>query len=252
MPVSTRNVTFSRNLLDEATLYNNCEWLFRSISTWMMIMIMMIIPNCFNVDGDYHYNNYFEVLQPGWSSSATQDPEWPAQIRSAVDLFKLGMMSIFARTSRVLEKYWIDNNCENISSSKKSIECAIVKFKMGTSWQPQSLRWGSNGTQNDPPVKKLFSKFWGNVKNKKSQQFLMPCYVMNMFHWTKWNKMRPPLSPNHPGSCTYLERLRGQGRPVVHCDFTKTILLHISSLLTFSFNLRENTNRCNESTWCSC
>ena len=70
-----------------------------------MIMIIMIIPNCFNLDGDYDYNNYFEVLQPGWSSSATQDPEWPAQIRSAVDLFKLGMMSIFARTSRVLEKY---------------------------------------------------------------------------------------------------------------------------------------------------
>ena len=55
--------------------------------------------------------------------------------------------------------------------------------------------------------------------------------------------MRPPLSPNHPGSCTYLERLRGQGGPVVHCDVAEVILLNVSSLLTFSSNLRENTNQ---------
>ena len=73
----------------------------------MIIMIMIIISNCFNMDGDhdyYDYDNYFEVLQPGWSSSATQDPEWPAQIRSAVDLFNLGMTSIIERTSDVREK----------------------------------------------------------------------------------------------------------------------------------------------------
>ena len=136
---------------------------------------------------------------------------------------------------------------------KNSIESAIAKFKMGTSWQPQSLRWGSNGTQNDPPVKTLLSRFWGDGKKKISSiSHAMPCHVTDMFHWTKWNKMRPPLSPNHPGSCTYLERLRGQGRPVVHCDFAKATLLYISSLLTLSSNLRENTNQCNESTWCSC
>ena len=70
----------------------------------MMILIMIIVSKCFNLDGDYDYydyDNYFGVLQPGWSSSATQDPEWPAQIRSAVDLFKLGVMSFL----RVLEKY---------------------------------------------------------------------------------------------------------------------------------------------------
>ena len=68
----------------------------------------MIISKYLNLDDEYDYydyDDYSELLQPGWSSSATQDPEWPAQIRSAVDLFKLGMMSIFARTSRVLEKY---------------------------------------------------------------------------------------------------------------------------------------------------
>ena len=70
----------------------------------MIIVIMIIISKCFNLDGDYDDNendDYFESLQPGWSSSATQDPEWPAQIRSAVDLFKLGVMSFL----RVLEKY---------------------------------------------------------------------------------------------------------------------------------------------------
>ena len=53
---------------------------------------------------DNDFDNHFEVLQPGWSSSATQEPEWPAQIRSAVDLFNLGMTSIIARTSDVREK----------------------------------------------------------------------------------------------------------------------------------------------------
>ena len=66
-----------------------------------MPQLWMIISKYLNLD-DYY--DYFEVLQPGWSSSATQDPEWPAQIRSAVDLFNLGMTSIIARTCDVREK----------------------------------------------------------------------------------------------------------------------------------------------------
>ena len=64
----------------------------------------MIISKYLNLDDDYDYydyDNYSELLQPGWSSSATQDPEWPAQIRSAVDLFKLGVTSITLWTNFV-------------------------------------------------------------------------------------------------------------------------------------------------------
>ena len=64
----------------------------------------MIISKYLNLDDDYDYydyDNYSELLQPGWSSSATQDPEWPAQIRSAVDLFKLGLTTITLWTNFV-------------------------------------------------------------------------------------------------------------------------------------------------------
>ena len=174
---------FSKNLPDDAILFN---------------YLWMIISKYLNLDVNYDYDNHSKVLQPGWWLWLCFNLDGRAlQPRNRSGRHRSGLLStcstwgwrLLLRERLTFEKkYWIDPkvdayHCENISSSRK------VKFKMGTSWQPQSRRWGSNGSQNDPPVKMLFSKFWSDVKKKKINLLNFSRHAMPCHGYVSLNKM---------------------------------------------------------------